>query len=316
MPSFPPAVRADPAGLNPRAAAPGARTAAAVAASGSLSRQRLLFGLGAVAVALAYLPVLAGLASDWATNPNYSHGFVIPFAVAYIVWRQRAQLRRLPVRPSAWGWVLAIVSQVIYLVGYLGAEYFLQRISLLFLIAGGIVLLYGWRHLHSQLFSLALLLIAIPLPALIFNAIAFPLQLLASSWATGLLHAVGIPVFRSGNILVLPHRSLDVAEACSGIRSLFSLIALAMIVAYFVPARAWMRLGLVLTAVPIALAANAFRIGATGVLGQWMGAAASEGFFHAFSGWLIFVVAFAALLGEAALVHRMAERRGGARAAV
>jgi exosortase len=272
-----------------------------------------VYGLAIVALALVYVPVLAGLAGDWAANPNYSHGFVIPFAVAYLLWQQRARLRALRLRPSAWGWVLAVGSQAVYLVGYLGAEFFLQRTSLLILIAGAIVILFGWRHLRTQLFSLALLLLAIPLPVLIFNAVALPLQLLASSWAAWLLNLTGIPVFRSGNILILPQRALDVAEACSGIRSLFSLIALAMLVAYFVPARFWVRLGLVLSAVPIALATNAFRIAATGVLGQWFGAAASEGFFHEFAGWLIFVVAAAVLVAEAATVIWFLQRRRRAR---
>ncbi len=308
MPSFPSAVRADRPHRPPPA--PVQPVPAALPAPRIRPWARpLVMGLGLAALGLVYAPVLAGLVSDWATNPNYSHGFVIPFAVAYFLWRQWPRLRTLPPRPSAWGWVPALGSQAVYLVGYLGAEYFLQRISLLILLAGAIVLLLGWDHLRAQLFSLSLLFLAIPLPALIFNAIALPLQLLASGWAATLLHGLGIPVFRAGNILVLPHHTLDVAEACSGIRSLFSLIALAMIVVCFVPARFWLRLALVLTAVPIALAANAFRIAATGVLGQWLGAEASEGFFHAFSGWLIFVVATAALLIEAASVRRWMERR-------
>ncbi len=268
-----------------------------------------VYGLALGALALVYVPVLIHLVEDWATDPNYSHGFVIPFAVAYFVWQQRRQLRALPARPSAWGLAIILVSQAEYLVGYLGAEFFLQRTSLLLLIAGGIVYLYGWRHLRLHLFSLALLFMAIPLPAIVFNAIAFPLQLLASAWAAALLTLSGIPVFREGNVLALPFRTLDVAEACSGIRSLFSLIALAMMVAYFVPGRFWVKLGLVVSAVPLALAANAFRIFATGWMGRLFGPEYSEGFFHAFSGWLIFVIAFFGLLLEASLLTRWARRK-------
>ncbi len=264
---------------------------------------------------LVYAPVLAGLVHDWETNPNYSHGFIIPFAVAFFVWQQRDRLRATPAKPSHWGLALAVAAEAQYLIGFLGAEYFLQRTSLLLLIAGAIVYLYGWRHLRMQLFSLALLFLAIPLPMIIFNAIAFPLQLLASSWAAALLVRFGIPVFREGNILVLPQRTLDVAEACSGIRSLFSLLALAMMVAYFVPTRFWVKLGLVASAVPLALAANAFRIAATGLIGRWFGPEYSEGFFHLFSGWLIFVFAFCGLLLEAGLLSRWLghRRRPGAR---
>lgn len=263
-----------------------------------------LYGLVLLALGLVYVPVLIGLGYDWSTNPNYSHGFIIPFAVAFFVWQQRDRLKAMPARPSSWGLALAVVSQAIYLIGFLGAEFFLQRTSLLLFAAAVIVYLWGWQHLRVHLFSLTLLLLAIPLPALIFNAIAFPLQLLASAWAAGLLGLFRIPVFREGNILVLPQRTLDVAEACSGIRSLFSLIALAMMVAYFVPARFWVRLALVVSAVPIALCTNAGRIAATGLIGRWFGAQYSEGFFHAFSGWLIFVFAFAALLLEAQLMAR------------
>src|SRR6185437_9726899 len=266
-----------------------------------------IYGLALGALAIVYVPVLAGLGSDWYSNPNYSHGFIIPFAVAFIVWQQRARLRAVPAQPSHWGLALVLLSQAEYLVGYLGAEYFLQRTSLLLLIAGGIVFLFGWQHLRLQLFSLTLLLLAIPLPQLVFNAIAFPLQLLASSWAAALLTLCGIPVFRQGNILLLP-RALDVAEACSGIRSLFSLISLAMLVVYFVPVRFWVKLTIVLSAVPIALCTNAGRIAASGLLGRWFGPEYSEGFFHAFSGWLIFLVAFMALLGEASLLRRWTTR--------
>jgi exosortase len=268
-----------------------------------------VYAIALGALALVYAPVVVALISDWETNPNYSHGFIMPFAVGFVLWQQRGRLRTLPAKPSVWGVVIALVALAEYLVGLLGAEFFLQRTSLLLLLAGGIVYLYGWQHLRMQLFSLALLFLAIPLPAILFNAIAFPLQLLASSWAAALLALFGIPVFREGNVLQLPQRTLDVAEACSGIRSLFSLVALAMLVAYFVPARFWVRIGLVVSAVPIALAANAFRIAATGLIGRWFGAQYSEGFFHLFSGWLIFVFAFGGLLLEASLVSRWFGRR-------
>lgn len=270
-----------------------------------------LYAVVLVALAAVYAPVVWSLFYDWQHNPNYSHGFIIPFAVAFFVWQQRAELKALPRKPTQWGLVLAIYSQVQYMIGYLGAEFFLQRTSLLLLAAGIILYIWGWSHLRVHLFSLVLLLLAIPLPDLIFNAIAFPLQLLASAWAAALLNLCSIPVFREGNILVLPQRTLDVAEACSGIRSLFSLLALAMMVAYFVPARWWVRLGLVLSAVPIALATNAGRIAATGLAGRYLGPQYSEGFFHLFSGWLIFIVAFVIMLIEASLLSRWARRRKG-----
>ncbi|HUX66132.1 MAG TPA: exosortase [Terriglobales bacterium] len=293
----------------PAAGAPPESAAAAMPHADSRWSVGSIYGLVLAASALVYIPVLTGLVYDWAVNPNYSHGFIIPFAVAFFAWQQRAQLKALPARPTQWGLVLAVFSQVVYVVGYLGAEFFLQRTSLLLLLAAAVLYIWGWAHLRVHLFSLTLLFLAIPLPQLIFNAIAIPLQLLASAWAAALLNLCNIPVFREGNILALPQRTLDVAEACSGIRSLFSLIALAMMVAYFVPVRFWLKLWLVLSSVPIALAANALRIMATGLIGAYFGAEYSEGFFHAFSGWLIFVFAFALLLLEASLIDRWRGRR-------
>ncbi|HVA65234.1 MAG TPA: exosortase/archaeosortase family protein [Terriglobales bacterium] len=289
--------------------APSAATAESGAGRDSRWSVVSIYALAMGALALIYVPVLISLGSDWLTNPNYSHGIIIPFAVAFFVYLKRERLRALPARPSAWGLALALAAEAEYLVGFLGAEFFLQRTSLLLLLAGAVVYLWGWAHLRAHLFSLTLLLLAIPLPAIIFNAVAFPLQLLASSWAAGLLNLCGIPVFRQGNILELPQRALDVAEACSGIRSLFSLITLAMMVAYFVPVRFWVKLGLVLSAVPIALCTNAARIALSGLLGKYFGEQYSEGFFHAFSGWLIFLVAFLAMLGEASLLGRWVGKR-------
>lgn len=257
---------------------------------------------------LAVIVVYAGtgveLFRNWGEDPNYSHGFLMPAAILFFLWYKRDLFRRLPVQPSRWGLALIIYSQVQFLLGYLGAEFFLQRTSFLFLMAGLVVFLWGWAHLRSSGFEFALALLAIPLPEVIFNQIAFPLQLIASQWAAAILQFTGIPVFREGNVLQLPYRVLDVAEACSGIRSLFSLVALAMIVAYFLPIRRWLRVVFVLSSIPIAIIANAIRVAATGLLGHYVGQEFATGFFHEFSGWVIFVVAFALLLLEAVLLQR------------
>ncbi|MGH9476781.1 MAG: exosortase [Terriglobales bacterium] len=267
------------------------------------------------ALLLVYAGTTWRLIENWQIDPNYSHGFVIPFAIAFFLWIERRRLAALPVKPSRLGLLLIVYSQLQYLLGYLGAELFLQRTSFLFLAAGAVLLLWGWMHLRAVSFEFLLALLAIPLPALVFNQIAFPLQLIASRWAAALLTLTGVPVFRQGNVLQLPFRALDVAEACSGIRSLFSLFALALMVAYFLPLRRWLKWAFVLSAVPIALVANAIRIAATGLLGQYVGQEYATGFFHEFSGWVIFVIAFALLLAESVLLTRWAARRRRARLA-
>ena len=135
----------------------------------------------------------------------------------------------------------------------------------------------------------------VPIPAIVFNQIAFPLQLLASKGAEITLSALAIPVLREGNVIVLANTSLEVAEACSGIRSLISLVTLAIVFGYFSDTRVWARIVLALAAVPVAVAANAVRVAGTGIAAHYYGSAAAEGFFHSFSGWMLFVVAFVML---------------------
>lgn len=154
----------------------------------------------------------------------------------FFLWRKRAVLRDLPAQPTSSGLLVIAVSQLIFLTGYLGAEFFLQQFSLLVFLAGLALFFWGWPMLREISFLLALLLLAIPLPAIIFNAVALPLQLIASSWAAWLLHLCHVPVYRAGNILELDRQMLNVGEACSGIRSLAGLITGAMTVAYFLTA--------------------------------------------------------------------------------
>jgi exosortase len=132
----------------------------------------------------------------------------------------------------------------------------------------------------------------IPIPAIIFNQVAFPLQLLASRFGEMALLASQIPVLREGNVIHLANTSLEVAEACSGIRSLISLLTLGIVYGYFTDSRLWVRIALALGTIPIAIAANGIRVAGTGVAAHYYGAEAAQGFFHSFSGWIIFIAAF------------------------
>jgi exosortase len=261
------------------------------------------------AFALVYGQILAGLVSEWWSNDDYSHGFLIPFALGYLMYEKRAELFQIEDRPSIFGFIAIAISQIVLIVGFLGAEYFLQRVSMVIFFAGLILFFWGWRMLATTAFGLVLILLAIPLPAIIFNAIALPLQLLASSWAESFLRVCQIPVYRDGNVLQLSTQLLNVTEACSGIRSLMSLVTLSTMLAYFLPMRWWARLLFILTAVPVALLANAFRVAGTGLMARWFGEQAAQGFFHSFSGWLVFVFAFVILLAELLLLQRFAAPR-------
>jgi exosortase len=248
-----------------------------------------------VPCAWLYARVVAKLVHDWAADGNYSHGFLIVPVAVFFAWERRERLAGTPGRPSWAGLPVMLAALALVLVGTLGAELFLTRVSLVLMVAGTILLLHGWRHLRILGWSLAFLLLMIPLPAIVFNEIAFPLQLLASRVGTTAIQACAVPVLREGNVIILANTSLEVADACSGIRSLISLLTLGIVYGYFADPRPWMRAVIALATIPIAIAANAARVAGTGVLAHYYGVQAAEGFFHTFSGWLVFIVAFTML---------------------
>lgn len=256
-------------------------------------------------LAWLYGGVLSSLVQQWASDENYSHGFLIIPLALYLAWERRTQLREASVQPSIAGVVILCASLLLFATGVLGAELFLQRLSLVGVVIGIILFTWGSTHLRLLAFPIALLPLMVPLPALVFNQIAFPLQLLASRVGEATVAAAGIPVLREGNILELPGTTLAVAEACSGIRSLISLITLAIVLAYFTEKRPLTRAMVVLASIPIAVLANAARVAGTGLASHWFGTRAAEGFFHGFSGWLMFAAAFGGLLAFQWLLRRL-----------
>ena len=244
-----------------------------------------------VAVAgFLYRDVLFRLVEQWWNDPNFSHGFFVPAFSAMVVWQSKEKLRAIPLAPSWAGLVIIAGSLALLIVGVLGAELFLSRVSLVSLLAGCIVHFLGWAHLRAMVFPVAFLFLMIPIPAILFNQIAFPLQLLASQFAAGVLQLSGVPTLRLGNVIQLPVMTLEVVEACSGIRSLVTLMTLAIIYGYLLEPAKWKRVVLALASIPIAVLANALRIVGTGLLGEYWEPDKAQGFFHSFSGWMIFIV--------------------------
>lgn len=248
-----------------------------------------------------YFPVLIHLAEQWWTDPNFSHGFFVPLFSGFVIWQERAGLAALTKHPAWAGLWLLACGLCVLVVGQMGAELFLSRVSLLIVLAGLIVLFLGWNFFRALLFPWAFLFLMIPLPAIVLNQITFPLQLLASKVASTTLPWMGVPVLREGNVIVLPAMALEVAEACSGIRSLMSLATLAVIYGYLMERRIGIRVLLAIASIPIAVAANSLRIVGTGLLVQYWDPDKAQGFFHEFSGWLIFVVSLLMLY----LLHRV-----------
>jgi exosortase len=274
-----------------------------------------LWQLGILATASLWLywHTLGHLLWQWWTDPNFSHGFFVPLFSAFVIWQERHRLARITPQPSWTGLIVLLAGLGVLIVGRLGAELFLDRSSLLLVIAGVVILFLGWNLFRAVLFPWAFLLLMIPIPQIVFNQITFPLQLLASKVAAAVLPVLGVPILREGNVINLPSMALEVAEACSGIRSLMSLVTLAIIYGYLMEKRIWVRWLLAIASVPIAVAANSIRIIGTGLLVQYWDADKAEGYFHASWGWIIFVVSLVMLYALHALIRIVFPEREGAR---
>jgi exosortase len=248
-----------------------------------------------------YAPLLAGLARQWATDPDMSHGFFVLPVVGFIVWRRRVDLASIPMTTNWWGLAITVWGGLQMLLGTLAAQVFIARTAFLVSLIGAVLFLGGARALRALAFPLLLLMFLFPIPAILYARLTLPLQLFASATAEALLNGIGIPVLRDGNILELAHQRLSVVEACSGIRSLLSLGFLSLVYAYFFDPRVRMRALLLAATVPIAIAANAARVAIMGLLG---------GAFHLLEGWVLFIVALSLVIA----MHQLLRRCGRAAA--
>jgi exosortase len=296
----------------------------------SAALQRKLYKPVAIAAALGfvYLSVLLKLGRDWWHDENYSHGLLIPFVIAFMLWQDRDRLTKVNQPSTVFGAIGISISVLMLWAGTAGAELFMQRISLITMLVSVVIYFFGARLLQFMIVPLGLLLLSIPIPQIVFNRVAFPLQLFASRCAVSAMSLFSIPVLRQGNVIeLMPYgasqpKRLAVVEACSGIRSLMTLITLAVIYAYFTKAKPpqssdgdkprqarlrdtfkgfnfWRALILVASAVPIAILTNAARVSGTGILAHYYGSRMADGFFHSFSGWVVYVAAAVLLFATA-----------------
>jgi exosortase len=270
----------------------------------------IVAGLIGLLVGTLYWEILLGLVKDWEDNANYSHGFIVPLFSGFLVWRRWEVLKTLSLKGSWSGLLMVLVGLGLLVLGDLAAEEFLLRGSLIVVLAGLILFHCGSAMLRELRFPLTYLFFMIPLPALMLNSITFPLQGLAARNAEWMLDFLGVPVLRDGNVIHLSNITLGVTEACSGVRSLISLLALAVAWAHTSLGGAVSRIVFICSSVPITIVANAGRVVITGLIGLWFGAQYAEGVYHAFSGWLIFVFAFVCLAGLSVLLHRFDDASG------
>jgi exosortase len=254
------------------------------------------WGLILVAFLWIYYPVFNDLIDDWINLPDFSHGFLVPLISVYVLYTKKEDLASLRSEPHWLGLVILIFASILAILGRIAAEDFTVRVSLIIVISGIVIYLLGTGIFKKVLFPILFLLFMIPIPSILMDQVTFPMQIIASRISAEALYVMGIPVLREGNVLQLVATNLEVAEACSGIRSMISLLALAVIFVYFRKygdIRKYMMIGLVF---PIAIMANATRVGVTGIIAHEYGDSVAQGFFHGFSGWLLFIATFGCLI--------------------
>ena len=272
----------------------------------SLSKRRAIFygqvGILFLLAAWLYAPLASRLAAQWWQDPNYTHGFFVPIFSMFLLWEGRDKLAALRMKPAWSGLVIVLLALMVLVLGTISSGFFLFRISFLLLISGAVVFLAGWEHLAAISFPLGFLILMMP-SSTVLSEITFPLQLLASRTASFLLTMVGVSTVREGNIILLPSARLEVAEACSGVRSLFSLITLTIMYGYLAEVKTGVRVLLALIAVPISVLANALRIAVTGLVVEYWGVQGAQGTLHLLSGWLIFASSLVLIF----LFHRLSQ---------
>jgi exosortase len=242
---------------------------------------------------IIYFPVLMGLVGEWYDDPNYSHGFLVPVISGYLLWKKRIRLKEL-IAPTgdATGLPLILIGMVVFVLANAAAEYFTLRISMVLTLYGLVWYLLGRRVAFEAWFELLFLLFMIPLPYVIYYSATFPMQLFATKVTVKVLNIVGMSAVRQGNIIHLPGYSLEVAEACSGLRSLISLLALGAIYSRMTQKSLPKQIILFLSTIPIAIAANIFRVTFTAVGAYTVSKELAEDFLHELSGMMVFIVSF------------------------
>lgn len=267
--------------------------------------QIVLFAFLLLEIVGIYAGIFHNLYFDWVNDPNYSHGLLVPIISGYFIWQQREKLEKLDIKPANSGVFLIVFALLVLLIGVAAQEYFSRRSSFVFLVAGIILFQFGWQWLRSLALPIGFLFFMIPLPYIVYDAMAFPLKLFVAKFSVLSLKLMNVIVLREGNIIMFPHTTFEVADACSGLRSLMSLLALGVALAVFSQKKKSAMILLVALTIPIAILTNMIRVIGTGFLAQYYGAAAAEGFFHEFAGMGVFVLAMVLLFVASGVVRKV-----------
>ena len=266
----------------------------------------------AIAFVVLFLHPMTLLAKDWWNDPDAGHGLLLVPIALWLAWRRGFREDRAPGQVFGTALIVAAIG-LRYLSG-LAAELFTMRLSMVLALVGVVTYFWGFRQVLRWWLPFTLITLSIPIPAVLTNALAFPLQLQASSMGAELLEFRHVPVRLTGNVIQLPGRQLFVTEACSGLRSLTALLSLGVLVGGLWLKHPASRVLLVLATLPVAIVVNAFRVFLTGFLVYFVSPEMGEGFMHLSEGWLLFLVAFL-VLGAFTWLVRLVERKLEARRA-
>ena len=253
----------------------------------------------------AFYPVYPELVFTWLNHSNNSHGILVPFISAYLIWQKRDQLAKVGLENNAWGALIFLLSMILYIVSYAGAVAVVSRAMIVTSLIGLVLLNFGNAVFRIIAFPLIFLVFMVPMPDTIYGLVAFPLQLFATDVSAFIIRNLSIPVFQEGNMLYFTQTQLEVAEACSGLRSMMAFIMLSCLFAYMMKSNWRWRLIIVVSAIPLALFANIVRVTGTGILANFYGEKVARGFLHDFSGLAVFAFGFILLLGEYMLLERV-----------
>lgn len=256
------------------------------------------------AIIALYYPFLQDLIVDWDTNDDYSHGYFIPFISLYMIYSIREKLVQQPIRPVNSGLLLFSAGLAILIVAKIGSEFFLQRSSFIVVLLGAVLFFLGGKLFRLLFLPIIYLIFMIPLPAIIWNKIAFPMQLFGSYLTEHVIRFLGIPIYREGNVLHLVETTLEVVAACSGLRSLMTMFALAGLLAFISVLPTWKKYLLFFSAAPVAIVANIFRLSGTALLASKYGSDVAHGFLHDFSGLVVFALGFTMLISVNTLLSK------------
>lgn len=275
-------------------------------------RKTIWLFVPALMLCVIYIPIFPRMVGDWMVDPNYSHGFLVPLVSAWFAWKAWPEVKGLKAQPSNFGFAFIVFGLFILTFGMTVHELFTSRASFIVILAGLIQVCLGTKVLRKLALPVCFLVFMIPIPYTIYDALALPLRALVSQVATGGMRFCGLPVLREGNVILLPNISLEVVEACSGMRSLVSLMALGTAYAFLFLKGAWRKAVLIAATIPIAVLTNVARVFITGVLARHFGTAAAEGFFHDFAGFAVFAVALALTAATGWLLSHLPLTRKGA----